>query len=119
MVLQRARVDRKGVLLKVEDVDTREAAERLIGLVVYVPESEAVTLPTDWYFWHQIVGLRVKSVDGVELGQVVQILRTGSNDVYVVHGEGKEILLPATKDVIRSIDLTQGVMTVELVEGLV
>lgn len=118
MEVQRAVVERRRVLLKLGGVDTREAAQQLVGHYVYVPEAEAVHLPPGWYFWHQILGMRVQSTDGVELGSVAEVLQTGSNDVYVVRGQGKEILLPATQDVVRSIDVEQGLMTVELMEGL-
>ena len=49
---------------------------------------------------------------------IADILPTGSNDVYVVRGDGREILLPAIHDVVRNIDLDNGCMTVELLEGL-
>ena len=76
-------------------------------------------LPPDSFFWHQIIGLTVRTVDGQELGKIAEIMETGSNDVYVVKSDERELLLPAIKDVVREIDLTSGVMTVELLEGLV
>jgi 16S rRNA processing protein RimM len=114
----RARQVRAGVLLKLEGVDTRNAAEQLRGMVLYVKDTDAVSLPADTYFWHQIVGLRVRTVDGQELGVIADILPTGSNDVYIVRGEGREILLPAIHDVVQNIDLDNELMTVELLEGL-
>ena len=87
--------------------------------MLYVPVSEAVPLPGDSYFWHQIIGLKVRSDAGQELGEVADIMQTGSNDVYVVRKDSTELLLPAIKDVVQEIDLTGGVMTVHLMEGLV
>ena len=114
----RVRRVRTGVLLKLEGVDTRNDAEQLRGMVLYVKDTDAVSLPADTYFWHQIVGLHVRTLDGQELGVIADILPTGSNDVYVVRGDGREILLPAIHDVVRNIDLDNGCMTVELLEGL-
>lgn len=119
IALERARLDRGRVLLKVLGVDSRTAAELFIGLTLYVPESEAVPLPKGSYFWHEIIGLHVQTIDGVPLGTIVDIVQTGSNDVYVVEGETGEILLPATPDVVQSVDLDQGVMAIQIIEGLI
>jgi 16S rRNA processing protein RimM len=102
------------VVLKLRGVDSIQVAESLRGQLVEVPEEEAVELPEGHYFWHQIIGLQVVTSEGETLGKVVDILETGSNDVYVVRGAGGEILIPAIRDVVKSIDLTTGVLTVEL-----
>ena len=62
--------------------------------------------------------MRVLTEDGEYLGQLQDILETGSNDVYVVSGESGEVLIPALADVIRDVQVTQGVMVVRLMEGL-
>ncbi|MBA2451262.1 MAG: 16S rRNA processing protein RimM [Chloroflexi bacterium] len=120
--VQQARVAPRGhgqqLLLKVEGIDDREAAERLRGVAVQVPESEAWQLPRGRFYWHQIVGLRVVTVDGRELGMVKEILETGANDVYVVQTEQGELLLPAIKDVVKEIAPERGVMLVELLPGM-
>src|SRR6059036_2975050 len=54
ITIDRARVDRGRVLLKIEGVDSRKDAEGLVGRTVYIPEDEAVSLPDGTYFWHQI-----------------------------------------------------------------
>jgi 16S rRNA processing protein RimM len=116
--LERARLDKRGAILKLAGVESRDDAEALRGQMLYVAEADAVSLPGDSYFWHQIIGLRVRSDSGDELGQVSEIMQTGSNDVYIVKDDGREILLPAIKDVVQDIDLGAGVMTVHLLEGL-
>ena len=118
ITIERARIDRSRALLKLDGFDSRTSAEELIGVILYIPDNEAVTLPPGSYFWHDIIGLTVRSADGVELGLVTQILETGSNDVYVVQGSRGETLIPSTRDVVQSIDLEEGVITIELIEGL-
>lgn len=118
LVLERARITGRRILMKLAGVENREQADALVGQILYVPESEAVLLPPGSYFWHQILGMRVLSTEGAELGHVVDILQTGSNDVYVVHGDGREILIPALQEVVRAVDLEQGCMTVQLIAGL-
>ncbi|MHB0870055.1 MAG: ribosome maturation factor RimM [Chloroflexota bacterium] len=102
------------LVLKLKGIDSIEQAERLRGKLVEVPEEEAVKLPEDHYFWHQILGLRVVTLDGELLGKVDDILETGSNDVYLVHGPRGELLIPAIKQVVKSVDLSGGTITVEL-----
>ena len=117
--LERVRLDKNAAIVKLSGVESRTEAERLRGQMLYVPVSEAVPLPGDSYFWHQIIGLKVRSDAGQELGEVADIMQTGSNDVYVVRKDRTELLLPAIKDVVQEIDLAGGVMTVHLMEGLV
>ncbi len=106
------------VVLKLRGIDTIDQAEQLRGQLVQVPEDEAVSLPPGHYFWHQVLGLRVVTLDGEELGRIDDIIQTGSNDVYVVHGGKGELLLPAIKQVIKTVDLDKGIMVVELMPGL-
>jgi 16S rRNA processing protein RimM len=106
------------VVLKLTEVSTRAQAEELRGVVISIPEAEAVPLDDGSYFWYQIVGLTVRSTEGESLGEVVDILQTGSNDVYIVRSESGELLIPAIQDVVRDVDLEHGVITVELIEGL-
>jgi len=70
------------------------------------------------HYWTDLIGLRVTTEAGDALGTLREIIETGSNDVYVVQGEGREILIPATDDVVREIDLDAGTMTVSLLEGM-
>lgn len=116
--LEGARLHNGQALLKIAGVDCRSDAELLRDRILFVPEKEAVRLPEGSYFLQQILGLEVRTGDGAVLGKVTEILRTGSNDVYVVRGPEGEVLLPAIRQVVREVDLTAGVMTVELLEGL-
>ena len=116
--VQRARLQGHFVLLKLEDVDTRDAAERWRNALVEVPGSERVALPRGHYFWQDIIGLTVRTVDGEELGRVREILETGANDVYIVDTPRGELLVPAIKDVVQSIDPARGEMVVLLLEGM-
>ena len=116
--VERHHLQRGRLVLKLAGIGKREAAEQLRGALVEVPVEQAVELPPGQYFWHQIVGLRVVDNAGRDLGTVAEILVTGSNDVYVVRREGRELLLPAIRDVVREIDVERGEMRVELLPGL-
>jgi len=116
--VERARLVRGAVVLKLSDVASRDEADRLRGQTLYVPDSEAVPLDEGSYFWYQIIGLRVLTTDGEELGRIDEIIATGSNDVYVVRSGKQELLVPAIRDVVQRVDLERGIVTVELMEGL-
>ncbi len=74
-------------------------------------------LPDGEYYWHDIIGLEVVTEEGQILGRIESVFPTGSNDVYVCRGNGKEILLPAIDDVVRKIDMDHGMMVVTAAEG--
>ena len=107
-----------GVILSLDGVPDRDAAEALRGWLVQVPEGEAWKLPSGRFYWHQIVGLRVVTTEGEELGTVSEILETGANDVYVVKGSGGERLIPAIKQVVTEIAPDRGEMVVSLIPGM-
>jgi 16S rRNA processing protein RimM len=109
---------KKKILLKFDEISDIDSAERLIGADIFIPREKFPELEDGEFYWVDIIGLSVFTVNGESLGRVDSIFPTGSNDVYVVKGKGKEILIPALESVIRSIDLDAGVMTVELPEGL-
>lgn len=117
--VESARLHSGAALFKLVGIDTPEAAAKLRGQVVRIPEESAAPLHKNQYFQHQIVGLRVITGVGEPLGVVEEILETGANDVYVIRREdNREILIPAIKQVVKRIDLEHGEMIVELIEGL-
>ena len=109
----------RSLVLKLEGVDSPEAAEALRGALLEVPTAEAPALPEGTYYHYQLIGLEVRTAEGEDLGRVVEVLTTGGTDVYVVHGPRGEVLLPATSEVVASIDLASGRMTVTPLPGMV
>ena len=116
--IEHCRLRGSEALLKLKGIDTREAAVAQRYVYLYVPESEALELPPGEYFVHQIVGLQVFTEEGETLGTVEEVLSTGANDVYVVPGPRGEVLIPALKTVIRTVDLATGQIIVALPPGL-
>jgi 16S rRNA processing protein RimM len=116
--VQRARVQGNFVLLKLDGLDTRDAADRWRNALVEVPQAERVKLPRDHYRWEDVIGLAVRTEEGESLGHVRDIIQTGANDVYVVDTDPGELLVPAIKDVVKRIDPANGEMVVRLLEGM-
>ncbi len=116
--VEQVRLFRGQALLRLRGIDDRNAAETLRGASVYLSSTEALPLGEGEYYYEQILGLEVYTVEGEHLGQVVEIIATGANDVYVVQGPEGEVLLPAIRQVILQVDLAAGTMRVKLLEGL-
>ncbi|MCL4466660.1 MAG: ribosome maturation factor RimM [Chloroflexi bacterium] len=116
--VQAVRVLPDRVLMKIVGVDTPEAARPLGGQLVYVPVADAMPLGEGEYYWYQIIGLEVWTQSGQHLGKVTDILATGSNDVYIVQGDGREVLVPAIEDVIAEVDLVQGRLVITPLPGM-
>lgn len=107
------------LLLKFVGIDDLDQAERLKNALVQIPEDEVMPLAEGVYYIYQIVGLSVYTVDDVYLGQVKDVLSTGSNDIYqVIHENGKEYLIPALRKVVEKIDLQDKRITIRPMPGL-
>jgi 16S rRNA processing protein RimM len=119
MTLSGARPHAKGMLLKFKDIETPEDAGELRNQWVYVRATDVPSLPEGKVYQHELFGFDVVEENGNSLGELVEIIETGANDVYVVKNEaGKEILLPAIPSVILEIDPARRLMRVHLLEGL-
>lgn len=107
------------VLLKLEGIDNANAAEPLRNLDLQIPLIELAALPANSYYLHDIIGLEVSTIDGRDLGKIIDIMVTGSNDVYIIKApDGREILIPAIKDVIKQVDLIHRTMSIDPMAGL-
>jgi 16S rRNA processing protein RimM len=117
--IESARWHKGHVYLKLAGIDDRETAFALRDRLLTVPESELEPLPEGQYYRFQLIGLTVTTTAGAALGEVTDVITTGANDVYVLHGDRGEVLIPATADVIRQIDLEAGRMLIEEGPGLI
>lgn len=98
--------------------DRQAAKERLVGRALAVGRAQVPPAGADESYHFELVGLEVVRTDGIVVGRLASILETGANDVYVVHGPGGEVLIPATREVIAQVDVAAGRMTVRPVPGL-
>lgn len=117
--VESSRPHKRDWIVSFRDVVTRNDAEALAGALLFVEAEALPPLPEGAYYGFQLVGLRVTTEAGEELGRLEEILETAANDVYVVRGAGEEILLPSIPQVVRDVDLETGVMRVRLLPGLV
>ena len=117
-IIERSDLSGRFVRLKITGVDAREEAQLLRGAYLQTRERDLKPLSEGEYYRFQLLGLAVRSIEGRDLGRVVDVLSTPENDVYVVKGSHGEVLIPAVDDVVREIDLTKGLISVEIIPGL-
>jgi 16S rRNA processing protein RimM len=117
-VIMRARLDREAWILKLEGITKRDEVEALRGELLEVPDREVVRDDDESYFVHEIIGLRVETVDGRTLGTVRDVIQTGANDVYVVQRDAGEVLVPAISEVVDAIDIENGLLRITPLAGM-
>jgi 16S rRNA processing protein RimM len=108
------------ILLQLEGITSIEAAERLLGQALSIPAAQIHELPDDSFYVHDLIGLEVVHTNGRKLGIVKDVLVTGGIDLFVItgHRSGQDMLLPAVKEFIKSIDIPSGVLEVDPIPGL-
>jgi 16S rRNA processing protein RimM len=110
---------REVLLLSIDGVESREAAEELRDTELHVPVAELPALedPEDYYD-HQLVGLAARLPDGTDLGTVSAVRHEGADLLVVRRVEGGELLVPFVTAIVPTVDLTGGILVVDPPEGL-
>lgn len=118
MLVEHSRLQKNVLILKLKGIDNMTDAENLRGNIIQVMRNPK-ELPVGTYYIADLVGLDVYTDEGNLLGKIVDIYNTGANDIYTVKTlEGKEVLLPAIKDVIKQVDLQNEKVIVHILKGL-
>ena len=119
MEIESAKFQKNTVILKLKGVDDMSSAEDLRGKLIKVDRSTK-KLPEGTYYIVDLIGLGVYTDEGNLLGTLKDIYNTGANDIYTVETiDGKEILLPSRKEVIKDIDVENKKITVHILKGLI
>jgi len=107
-------------VLKLEGIDSIEAAEKLRDRELRIPEDELPALPEGSYYHHQLAGMSVVDGSGASLGKVADVVETGAEArVLVVRGEQGETLVPFAAGHVKAVDLARGILIVERPEYVV
>lgn len=119
MTIEEVSYSKNLVLLKFKEAPDINMVEKYKNCYLKIKRKDAVPLPEDTYFIADLLGLEVYTMEGRMLGKVEDIFKTGSNDVYVVKdSNGKQLLLPAIAEVIKTIDIENKKILVNLIKGL-
>ena len=120
VVVQSYRNHKNFLLVKFEGIDSVEEAEKLKNLQIKIDSDEVGELEENEFYFHEIIGCQVFDENDRNLGEIIDILTPGANDVWVIKGEeGKEILIPYIEDVVKKIDITSKKVNIEVMEGLI
>lgn len=106
------------VVLKFAGYDSIEAAEALRNYEVCVPESEAVELDEGEFFDWELARCDVETLDGVKIGRVTEVMRTGGTEILVIKGADKEYLVPFSETICVDVDIENGLIKIDPPEGL-
>ena len=117
--IERVRYFKNLVILKFKGIDNINDIEKYKGAELYVDREHGDKLDEGEYYIADILGMKVYTEEGELLGEVRDVIETGANDVYAVKREGKkDLLIPAIKSCVLSIDVENEKMTVRLLDGL-
>jgi len=117
--IQNVKFFKNMAILKFKGYDSIDDIEKYKGKDLLVTRDQAVKLGPDENFIADLIGLTVVTEDGEEFGTLTDVIKTGANDVYEVKTKsGKEVLLPAIKECVLSVDLETGIIKVHIMDGL-
>lgn len=117
-LIEKSRVQKTTVVLKLEDINSSEIAEGYRNKFVYIPEEALEKLPEDSYYIKDLLGLEVYEKNGEKLGLVSDIIKGPGQDLYEIKGNDKTFLLPGVKEFVLDIDLAKKRITVDPPKGL-
>lgn len=118
LTIEMVRIHKGRPILKFQSVDSRNDAERLIGHVLYVNEEDRIELPEGMFFIHELIGMKVYTVDDTFVGTIRDVLQLPAHNTYIVQSEHKEVLIPAVDEFVESIDIEERVIRIKPIEGL-
>lgn len=116
--VEKCRSHGKFAIVKLREIRSRDEAEAQIGTEVLVLQSQMPTLAADEFYWHDMVGMRVVTEQGQELGKVTSLIATGAKDVMVVTGQNHEYLIPVVHEIIVRQDKEAGLLVIAPMAGL-
>lgn len=120
LIIASFRTHKNHDLLQFEEYDSIEAVEPLKGATLYIKTEQLTPLEPGEFYFHEIIGCKMYTLDGEYIGEIESILTPGANDVWVVKNEsGKEILIPYIDDVVKEVNIEEKKVLIELMEGLI
>ena len=117
--IENVRISDRFVYIKFSEINSRDNAELLRNAEVLIEEKDLIQPADDEYFIHDLIGCKVVSENNDVIGVLSDVVQMSSNDVYVVkNSEGIEVLIPATKEVVKQVDIRQRQIIIQVLEGL-
>jgi len=108
----------RGTMLKVRGINSRTAAETLVGAFLFVSEKDLSAPPEGSYFVHDIIGATVRTQQGETIGTITDVYKAPGQDIWVIRRGEKEYLLPVVKEFIEAVDIAAKQVTIRPMKGL-
>lgn len=118
ILVEKMRWQKSAPIFKFVGVNSRDEAEHLIQGLLQLRREELLPLPSDTFYVFEVVGMTVLTEEGQTVGTVVEVLSLPANDVYVVASPAGEILIPATKEVVREVNTAKRTIVIRPLAGL-
>lgn len=103
----------KGIIARLEDCDSREQAELLMGKEIFIHQGDLEQLDEGEYYWRDLIGLKVMNLEQQDLGVVKSLMETGANNVLVIKGENEHLVPWVMGQFVQEVDLEAGTMLVD------
>lgn len=117
--IEKVRYMKEMVILNLEGINDRNAAEALKGKAVYIGENQLRELPEGTYYIRDIIGMEVRDQDDNRIGKLKDVIQNSAQDLYEIELENKKTtLIPAVEEFILDINIEQKYIKVKLIEGI-
>jgi len=103
----------KGVVAHIENCDDRDVTRQFVGLKILIQRAQMPELKNNEYYWADLEGLTVTTINGETLGKIDHLMETGANDVLVIKGEKEHMLPYLPEKIVKSVDLNAQQMIVD------
>lgn len=107
------------VMVKFKEYDNINDVLCYKNKFITIDEKDLIDLDENEFFIFQLIGLKVYLVNGEYLGDVIEVLQPGANDVYVIKTEKGEVLIPAVKEIVKSVDIKEKKIIIDPIEGMI
>jgi 16S rRNA processing protein RimM len=119
LIIKSHRTHKSFDLLTFEGYENINDIEKMKGGILKISEDQLGQLDEDEFYYHEIIGCTVTTLEGEEIGTIREILSPGANDVWVIKGKsGKDILIPYIEDVVKQVDVKAKSVVIDPLEGL-
>lgn len=119
--IEKVRYQQDMVILKLKDVNDRNAAEALKTKDVFITEEDLKELPEDTFYIRDLIGMYVIDADTENtIGTIKDVIQNSAQDIYVVKcEEGPDALIPAVSEFVKEVNLEEKFVKVKLIEGMI
>ncbi|XJS09715.1 ribosome maturation factor RimM [Aerococcaceae bacterium WGS1372] len=120
LTVENSRLSKGTYIIKFKEINNINEVEPYKNMWLAVREDQQQSLEEHEFYYHEIIGLTVKTTEGKEIGMIKDILDLGSNDVWVIQRhKAKDALIPYIEDVVKEVNIEEGLVIIELMEGLI